>query len=119
MVKKSARIPPKLTYHELVALQAQQRQIKSECEIWMDLERTKQDPTHVPTIFHELTPRNVVIDNVYYINEGSAIPFGSPIWVGYAGSPVHLRWPYTLISARNWFSTVGYCNEVEITFKGS
>lgn len=62
---------------------------------------------------------NCVDSNMYYNNYGEPIPFGSLIKMSFAGSPIGMTTPYTLVSAENFFSTVGYKNEVTLLVRGA
>ncbi len=63
--------------------------------------------------------KNFVEGSVYYNNYGDPIPFGSPIDMSFAGAPYNMKWPFRLLSATNFYSTVGYRNEVTLLVIGS
>lgn len=62
---------------------------------------------------------NIVDKEIYYNNYGEPIPFNSKIKMSFVGNPIDMTQPYTLVSAENFFSTVGYKNEVSIKVMGS
>lgn len=64
-------------------------------------------------------PFNEVVDGVYYNCSGESIAIGQLIDLSFAGSPCNCLYPYTLVNAWNFFSTVGYKNEVRLLVSGA
>jgi DNA-directed RNA polymerase subunit RPC12/RpoP len=62
---------------------------------------------------------NTVQDNVYYNNYGEPIPFGSKIKMSFAGNPIDMTQPYTLVEAVVFFSTVSHKEEVRLYVQGT
>ena len=50
----------------------------------------------------------------YYTESGSKIVFGDYIILHSMGTPANMLFPLKLVSARNYYSTVGYNNNVEV-----
>jgi len=55
--------------------------------------------------------------DVYYNGAGEAIKIGDYIRLHFAGFPINMPQPWTLIKAENYFSTVGYDNRVRLEVK--
>jgi hypothetical protein len=62
---------------------------------------------------------NTVQGNVYYNNYGEPIPFGSKIKMNFAGDPIDMTQPYTLVKAVVFFSTVSNKEEVRFYVQGA
>lgn len=62
---------------------------------------------------------NTVKDNVYYNNYGIPIHFGDTIKLHFAGCPHDMAEPYTLVSAKEFFTTVNYNHEVKLTIRSA
>lgn len=60
---------------------------------------------------------NTVKDNVYYNNYGISIHFGDKIKLHFAGCPSDMIEPFTLVSAKEFFTTVNYKHEIELLIR--
>jgi len=61
----------------------------------------------------------VVVGDAYFTRCGQPIRFGEYIKLGFAGGPCDMPLPWTLVSARNCFTTVSYRNMVVVTVRAA
>ena len=63
------------------------------------------------------THNGYVKGKIYYPLSGEKIKFGNYIFLSFMGSPPNMELPLKLVSAKNYYTTVGYKNNVELVVK--
>ena len=63
------------------------------------------------------THNGYVKDGIYYTLTGDKIKKGDVIKMHFIGQPTNMEQPFKFVSAKNYYSTVGYNNNVEVIIK--
>jgi len=80
---------------------------------------TKAIPIAIPEGYTFKKEKGYVVEDTYFTGIGEPIKIGEEIDMNFAGGPADMPAPWTLEKADNYFSTVGYSNEVRITVKAA